>query len=165
MSHPALSLAVISDILACAGFRQTRTHGRLIPFVRLLARCSRLIRADGLALPGDFFPPIYNCPHELDRLGALGDGGKWMCGILRIQDKPDCVIYSFGTSSPSFSSSHPVFSSSCCSYRSLRHVSSVHVAPFTQQGSRCFRQTRRRVNEHKCAARGVFPAPFSSASR
>ena len=47
---------------------------------------------------GDFFPPIYNCPHELDRLGALGDGGKWMCGMSRIQDKPDCVIYSFGAS-------------------------------------------------------------------
>ena len=48
--------------------------------------------------PGDFFPPIFNCPHELDRLGALGDGGKWICGVSRIQDKPDCVVYSFGTS-------------------------------------------------------------------
>ncbi|KAH9852856.1 methyltransferase domain-containing protein [Lenzites betulinus] len=47
----------------------------------------------------DFFPPLYNCPHELDRLGALGDGGKWMCGISRIKDKPDCVIYSFGVDS------------------------------------------------------------------
>ncbi|OJT03108.1 hypothetical protein TRAPUB_6336 [Trametes pubescens] len=47
----------------------------------------------------DFFPPIYNCPHELDRLGALGDGGKWMCGLSRIEDKPNCVIYSFGVDS------------------------------------------------------------------
>ncbi|KAI0692120.1 methyltransferase domain-containing protein [Cerioporus squamosus] len=47
----------------------------------------------------DFFPPLFNCPHELDRLGALGDGGKWMCGISRIQDKPNCVIYSFGIDS------------------------------------------------------------------
>ncbi|KAI0776552.1 methyltransferase domain-containing protein [Trametes elegans] len=47
----------------------------------------------------DFFPPIYNCPHELDRLGALGDGGKWMCGASRIADKPDCVLYSFGVDS------------------------------------------------------------------
>ncbi|TBU51741.1 methyltransferase domain-containing protein [Dichomitus squalens] len=47
----------------------------------------------------DFFPPLYNCPHELDRLGALGDGGKWICGMSRIQDKPDCVIYSFGIDS------------------------------------------------------------------
>ncbi|KAI0742234.1 methyltransferase domain-containing protein [Daedaleopsis nitida] len=47
----------------------------------------------------DFFPPVYSCPHEVDRLGALADGGKWMCGISRIQDKPDCVIYSFGIDS------------------------------------------------------------------
>ncbi|PIL26341.1 hypothetical protein GSI_12097 [Ganoderma sinense ZZ0214-1] len=47
----------------------------------------------------DFFPPVFNCPHELDRLGALGDGGKWICGISRIQDKPDCVVYSFGIDS------------------------------------------------------------------
>ncbi|KAI0365832.1 hypothetical protein BV20DRAFT_1027306 [Pilatotrama ljubarskyi] len=47
----------------------------------------------------DFFPPIFNCPHELDRLGSLGDGGKWICGISRIEDKPDCVIYSFGVDS------------------------------------------------------------------
>ncbi|KAI0632581.1 methyltransferase domain-containing protein [Trametes polyzona] len=47
----------------------------------------------------DFFPPIFNCPHELDRVGSLGDGGKWMCGISRIEDKPDCLIYSFGVDS------------------------------------------------------------------
>ncbi|OSC98333.1 hypothetical protein PYCCODRAFT_1461394 [Trametes coccinea BRFM310] len=47
----------------------------------------------------DFFPPIFNCPHELDRVGALGDGGKWMCGVSRLEGKPDCVIYSFGMDS------------------------------------------------------------------
>ncbi|KAI0640851.1 methyltransferase domain-containing protein [Trametes meyenii] len=47
----------------------------------------------------DFFPPIFNCPHELDRLGSLGDGGKWICGASRIEDKPSCVIYSFGVDS------------------------------------------------------------------
>ncbi|KAF7979963.1 hypothetical protein HWV62_27135 [Athelia sp. TMB] len=45
----------------------------------------------------DFFPPAFNCPHELERLGALGDGGKWTCGLSRIAEKTDCVIYSFGT--------------------------------------------------------------------
>ncbi|EKM48925.1 uncharacterized protein PHACADRAFT_265979 [Phanerochaete carnosa HHB-10118-sp] len=44
----------------------------------------------------DFFPPAFNCPHELERIGSLGDGGKWTCGISRIAQKPDCVIYSFG---------------------------------------------------------------------
>jgi len=44
----------------------------------------------------DFFPATFNCPHEIERPGALGDGGKWVCGLSRVQDKPDCVIYSFG---------------------------------------------------------------------
>ncbi|KAJ7505397.1 methyltransferase domain-containing protein [Mycena galericulata] len=44
----------------------------------------------------DFFPAAYNCPHEVQRLGALGDGGKWVCGISRVETKPDCIVYSFG---------------------------------------------------------------------
>lgn len=44
----------------------------------------------------DFFPASYNCPHEVERIGAFGDGGKWVCGLSRIENKPDCVIYSFG---------------------------------------------------------------------
>jgi len=44
----------------------------------------------------DFFPAAYNCPHEVQRLGALGDGGKWVCGLSRVEHKPDCIVYSFG---------------------------------------------------------------------
>ncbi|KAL1751972.1 methyltransferase domain-containing protein [Schizophyllum commune] len=44
----------------------------------------------------DFFPAAYNCPHEVQRIGALGDGGKWVCGLSRVQRKPDCVVYSIG---------------------------------------------------------------------
>ncbi|KAH9942863.1 methyltransferase domain-containing protein [Amylocystis lapponica] len=44
----------------------------------------------------DFFPPVYNCPHELERIGDIGDGGKWVCGLSRLAEKPDCVVYSFG---------------------------------------------------------------------
>ncbi|KAJ7701825.1 methyltransferase domain-containing protein [Mycena rosella] len=44
----------------------------------------------------DFFPAAYNCPHEVQRLGALGDGGKWICGLSRVEKKPDCVVYSVG---------------------------------------------------------------------
>jgi hypothetical protein len=44
----------------------------------------------------DFFPAAFNCPHEIQRLGALGDGGKWVCGISRVEEKPDCIVYSFG---------------------------------------------------------------------
>src|ERR1700748_3242391 len=45
---------------------------------------------------GDFFPAAFNCPHEVERLGALGDGGKWTCGISRLAAKRDCVVYSVG---------------------------------------------------------------------
>jgi hypothetical protein len=32
----------------------------------------------------------------MQRIGALGDGGKWVCGLSRVQDNPSCVVYSFG---------------------------------------------------------------------
>jgi len=44
----------------------------------------------------DYFPAAYNCPYEIERHGALGDGGKWVCGLSRLQNKTDCIIYSFG---------------------------------------------------------------------
>ncbi|KAF9219871.1 hypothetical protein BS17DRAFT_740073 [Gyrodon lividus] len=43
-----------------------------------------------------FFPPSFYCPHELERIGSLGDGGKWACGMSRLEHKPDCLIYTFG---------------------------------------------------------------------
>jgi hypothetical protein len=47
---------------------------------------------------GDFFTPAFQCPHQLQRIGTLGDGGKWVCGMERIEDKQGCVIYSVGAS-------------------------------------------------------------------
>ena len=46
---------------------------------------------------GDFFIPTFRCPHRVERVGTLGDGGKWVCGLDRVarQHKP-CTIYSFG---------------------------------------------------------------------
>lgn len=44
----------------------------------------------------DFFPPAFQCPHEVERIGALGDGGKWICGLSRLEHKSDCIIYAFG---------------------------------------------------------------------
>ncbi|KAJ8522215.1 hypothetical protein ONZ45_g1141 [Pleurotus djamor] len=44
----------------------------------------------------DYFPASYNCPHEVERIGAMGDGGKWVCGLSRVATKPDCVVYSVG---------------------------------------------------------------------
>ncbi|KAG9123839.1 hypothetical protein FRC07_013797 [Ceratobasidium sp. 392] len=44
----------------------------------------------------DFFTPSFQCPHAVERIGINADGGKYVCGLHRIADKPDCVIYSFG---------------------------------------------------------------------
>ncbi|KAF9038155.1 methyltransferase domain-containing protein [Panaeolus papilionaceus] len=44
-----------------------------------------------------FFPAAFNCPHETRRLGNLGQGGTgWVCGLSRVEKKPDCTVYSFG---------------------------------------------------------------------
>ena len=53
-----------------------------------------------ITLLGDFFPPAFFCPHELERVGELGDGGKWVCGLSQLQEKEDCVVYSVGTLGP-----------------------------------------------------------------
>jgi hypothetical protein len=44
----------------------------------------------------DFFLPSFRCPHRLERIGIMGDGGKWFCGAERIASKKKCVMYSFG---------------------------------------------------------------------
>lgn len=49
----------------------------------------------------DFFPPSFNCPYETERIGVLGDGGKWVCGLSRLAEKPNCIVYSAGISTES----------------------------------------------------------------
>jgi len=44
----------------------------------------------------ELFQPEFNCP-LLERIGTLGDGGQWMCGVSVVLQRPDCVVYSFGS--------------------------------------------------------------------
>ncbi|GJC94715.1 hypothetical protein ColKHC_03541 [Colletotrichum higginsianum] len=47
----------------------------------------------------DFAPAAYNCPWDVERIGRMGDGGKWVCGMSRYENYPkdrECIIYSFG---------------------------------------------------------------------
>ncbi|THH01271.1 hypothetical protein EW145_g6945 [Phellinidium pouzarii] len=44
----------------------------------------------------DFVPAAFTCPHSVERVGALGDGGKWVCGLERVARKRPCVVYSIG---------------------------------------------------------------------
>ena len=47
----------------------------------------------------DFFPPNYNCPlkERFGRQARIGDGGKWVCGVETLMQRPGCVVYSFGS--------------------------------------------------------------------
>ncbi|KAL6149601.1 hypothetical protein ACJBU6_11145 [Exserohilum turcicum] len=36
----------------------------------------------------DFFPPTWTCPHDIQRVGRLGDGGKWVCGMSVYEGLP-----------------------------------------------------------------------------
>ncbi|PSN75112.1 hypothetical protein BS50DRAFT_512604 [Corynespora cassiicola Philippines] len=36
----------------------------------------------------DFFPPTWTCPHDIQRVGRLGDGGKWVCGMSLYESIP-----------------------------------------------------------------------------
>jgi Methyltransferase domain len=79
-----------------------------IPYVRLSCHLSSIIYALSClysvipSFPGEFFTPAFQCPHQVERVGALGDGGKWVCGLERIAKQKHCIIYSFGLSLPSF---------------------------------------------------------------
>lgn len=46
----------------------------------------------------DIFTPAFPCPWEVNRIGRMADGGKYVCGLPRITQtrKDKCVIYSFG---------------------------------------------------------------------
>lgn len=49
----------------------------------------------------DFFLPVFECPRVTERIGKLGDGGKYVCGMDVIAHKPAPVLYSFGVSTDS----------------------------------------------------------------
>jgi len=46
----------------------------------------------------DYFLATFSCPFTTQRIGKLGDGGKWVCGMELLEKKSSCVIYSFGIS-------------------------------------------------------------------
>ncbi|KAG0041888.1 hypothetical protein BGZ83_001190 [Gryganskiella cystojenkinii] len=54
-----------------------------------------------------WFPAAFTCPHEIERIGNYGDGGKWVCGISLLEEEKNaksprkCVVYSLGVSSDS----------------------------------------------------------------
>jgi FkbM family methyltransferase len=45
----------------------------------------------------DPFRDFYRCPAGLEKVGALSDGGKWVCGVENLLQRPGCVIYAVGS--------------------------------------------------------------------
>jgi len=50
----------------------------------------------------DLIPASYNCPFEVERIGRMGDGGKWVCGMSKYEKNTrPCILYSFGVQNES----------------------------------------------------------------
>lgn len=89
----------------------------------------------------DIFSPFYNCPSQ-QRVGTplrLFDGGKWLCGVQPLLQKPGCVVYSFG------SNGQVTFEEAVVEV--TQHHCEVHVFDFTLSS-----QQRQQVE----AIKGVF---------
>lgn len=67
-----------------------------------VSKASSLLSFPAHIVTGDFFTPSFRCPHRVERIGTLGDGGKWFCGLDRIvRQRAPCTIYSFGVNGES----------------------------------------------------------------
>ncbi|KAF9438310.1 hypothetical protein BGZ76_008698 [Entomortierella beljakovae] len=78
--------------------RKPRTVQSLIEksegyYNRIVKQRHELLDKYGYGIAGSF-----NCPHEIQRVGPLSDGGKWICGMSLYEEHPraKCVMYSFG---------------------------------------------------------------------
>ena len=82
-----------------SGSQKTSIRGQRILSVSASAYVSFFWRVGSpRSQSGSFFPPAFQCPHEVERVGSLGDGGKWTCGLSRLKHKTDCLVYTFGES-------------------------------------------------------------------
>lgn len=66
----------------------------------------------------DFFPPTWTCPLDVQRVGRLGDGGKWVCGMSVYESVP-VPEYTTTTTTTSIDAASPASSSSSSSLSPL----------------------------------------------
>ena len=111
INHHSLYGGRGSGLTLMGFFFQKVSHARRVLHLVCVCRLS-LMRAVALlhahtrsfsSFPGDFFTAAFQCPHRVGRVGTLGDGGKWVCGLDRVARQKKCVIYSFGLSISTFS--------------------------------------------------------------
>ncbi|CAL8079631.1 unnamed protein product [Orchesella dallaii] len=59
----------------------------------------------GFTVLWNLFAPTFDCPYMRQRIGSIGDGGKWVCGFELLEEtktsQASCIVYSFGVNTES----------------------------------------------------------------
>jgi len=101
-SSPGTAVSSVADRIALSENRYKVVLDDRAKFIHSLGGASRIdASGGGYWVLWDFFLPSFDCQHYVERIGRLGDGGKWVCGMDIIADKESPVIYSFGVSDDS----------------------------------------------------------------
>ena len=79
----------------------------------------------------DFYTPDYNCPLLKERVGRVGDGGKWVCGLRGMHGRP-CLVYSLG-SAGDISFEDELLSNTHCEVRANGMSTGAHEALQTKR--------------------------------
>ncbi|BDA51472.1 probable methyltransferase-like protein 24 [Coccomyxa sp. Obi] len=74
----------------------------------------------------DFFYPKYNCPLLKERIGRLGDGGKWVCGLRTLLQGRSCLVYSIGSAGDT-SFELEVINRTSCEVHTFDHTLGDHL--------------------------------------
>ena len=72
----------------------------------------------------DFFTPAWHCPRPIERIGRIGDGGKWVCGFTHVAKRSQCVVYSYGISSE-ITFEQEILEKSTCIIRMYDHTINI----------------------------------------
>jgi len=83
--------------------------------------------------PYEYFPALFECPYSVQRIGGLGDGGKWVCGLERYKAS-SCVIYSFGIGTEISFEVEMLRKSNCEIFAFDGSISSVRGVPIKHKG-------------------------------
>lgn len=104
MSLLATTISCSFGKLACSTLQAERYSGQIAdarPATSFPARNGRTYFSFPYSV-WDLVPASWNCPYEVERIGRMGDGGKWVCGMSRYEkNSRPCILYSFGVQNES----------------------------------------------------------------
>lgn len=101
-SSPGKTAGTLADRIALSENRYQIVLDDRAKFIDSLGGASQIAATGGSYwVLWDFFLPSFDCQHYVERIGRMGDGGKWICGMDVIAEKASSVIYSFGVNDDS----------------------------------------------------------------